>query len=62
MRTSKQIEQENIVTSFQLPVELYFRMKFDAEELGYKDMSKYLRERIVWKYFHDKAMATEVEE
>lgn len=44
MKTSKQIEKENVVVAFSLPVEMYFKMKFNAEELGYKDMSKYIRE------------------
>lgn len=47
MRTTKQLEKENVVISVEVPVEAYFRMKFEAERLGYKDMSKYLRPILV---------------
>lgn len=44
MKTSKQIEKESLVVAFQLPIDLYFRMKFEAEKNGYTDMSKYARD------------------
>lgn len=44
MKTSKQIERDSVVVAFQLPVEMYFRMKFEAEDNGYTDMSKYARD------------------
>lgn len=44
MKTSKQIEKESLVVAFQLPIDLYFRMKFEAEKEGYADMSKYARD------------------
>lgn len=53
MKTSKQIEKDSIIVAFQLPVELYFRMKFDAESAGYQDMSKYARD-IFRNYFTEK--------
>ena len=60
MKTSKQIEKDSIVVAFQLPVELYFRMKFDAEAIGYKDMSKYARD-IFKNYFIEKGFVTSEE-
>lgn len=44
MKTSKQIENELVMCSFTAPAELYFKMKFEAEKLGYKDMAKYYRD------------------
>ena len=43
MRTTKQLEKEKVVISVEIPVELYYRMKFEGETLGYVDMSKYAR-------------------
>lgn len=43
MKTTKQMEKEQVVIAFQASPELYYRMKFDAEAHGFSDMSKYIR-------------------
>lgn len=44
MKNSKQIEKEKVVISVEVPIEVYFRLKFAAEENKYKDLSKYIRD------------------
>lgn len=46
MKTSRQIEGEKVTIAVQVTAEEYFRLKFEAEEAGYGDMSKYLRDKL----------------
>lgn len=47
MRTTKQLEKERVVISVEIPVELYYRMKFEGERLGFSKMSEYVRNILV---------------
>ena len=43
MKTSKQIDKEMVQITAPVPIDIYFRMKFEAEAYGYQDMAKYMR-------------------
>lgn len=58
MKSTKQIEKETVVVSVGVPVELYYRMKFEAEKHGYNDMSKYLRGLLI-NHFCEAGFSTE---
>ena len=58
MKTSKQIDRETVQITAQVPIDLYFRMKFEAESFGYKDMAKYIRAHFI-NYFSEKVYGLE---
>jgi hypothetical protein len=61
MRNTKQLEKEKVVISVEIPVELYFRMKFEGERIGYRDMSKYHRD-ILLNHFSESRFEEEADD
>lgn len=49
MRSTKQIAKETVCVSTTLEVKDYYKHYFKAEELGYDDMAKYLRDFLTGK-------------
>ena len=47
MKTSKQIGKESVNITVVLPVESYFRLKFEAEDAGYTTFSDFIRDRLI---------------
>ena len=58
MKTTKQIDKENVQITAPVPIDVYFRMKFEAEDSGYSDMAKYIRAHFV-NYFTEKGFFKE---
>lgn len=53
MKTTKQIDNMTVQITAPIPVDIYFRMKFEAEDSGYTDMAKYIRAHFI-NYFTEK--------
>lgn len=61
MKTSKQIDKETVQITAPVPIDIYFRMKFEAEDSGYTDMAKYIRAHFI-NYFTEKGFDTAYQE
>ena len=61
MKTSKQIDKETVQITAPVPIDIYFRMKFEAEDSGYTDMAKYIRAHFI-NYFTETGFDTAYQE